>query len=901
MKQLSTIVGIMILCSAVCYAQIPNCDAPTPHPQLAFEALKNLDKSQIPTGVLAEYAYPLEEVEYYDGTANTDTSNYSKFLQVYYQLYLATFNRTNIAHLSDYEKAIHNFHPDREFHHPVGIIDYQFNTIDLDAINNNLMYVSNEQLYDVSNRTQSPYLTKTTKLVNMLFDKGSDCIKSGIHYLHFSPNFVLSNTGFSLNDVQAIEIKLNNVVKYSGSVSGLNNVEIPIVIISVDKDITVTMLLTLPTEVKTYQFSICQLPIQESCEGGDVITVTGYPFNGGYGEETYSSTALASIYYAKESCSSRIITKPIIFIDGFDPGNVQHAYDIYTKYLNKEFDDNGPKKLGDELRANGFDIIIFDPIATPNEENYKRGGVGFIENNGLALAKFLETFYAEHSSTMTQDFVIVGASMGGLIARFGLSWMEKNNKAHHTRLFISFDSPQAGAQIPLGLQQFVDTFTQVGILATVEGVRNALHQSNAAKQMLLWHSSTNSEIPQPHPHRSIFLNNLVSVGNYPTQCRNIAIVDGNRGGILKTTTPVPQTEPPTPAINERDKELDLGIKRRIFPNCTQSFCYKLHAQVYAQTASIRSKSYEFDMATNNILLNVASNSFGIRSFIKYAQTTNNTSIDIAPGSRIRKDPLEKAEPWMLNLAHVLIGKVNISTNNIKFSSFVPFISAIDYTFPNNEPYNAYKNFQGIILSKCAGTTPFDTVYAPTQDLDHVDINAYIANAFKSEVYYPKAKSPCADANCPEYITLNSMILRSQIVLKRAQKAIFIEPDFKADGANGGLVFKAAIGCDQTLNANKNPKTSLSVATLCSQPFEFDQTRNYKTCDGTNTTFHVFVHNIDISTYAEFSVDGTNYFKANILDNGYEITLPNDTNPQVFFARSADNRSNVIGGYLAFCN
>ncbi len=899
MKQLFTIVVALVLCQNVAFAQIPNCDAPTPHPQLAYDALKNLDKSQIPTGVLAEYAYPLEEVEFYDGTATTDTSNYSKFLQVYYQLYLATFNRVNIAHLSDYEKAVHNFHPDREFHHPVGIIDYQFSAIDIDAIDNNLLYVSNEQLYDVSNRTQSPYLTKTTKLATWLFDKGSDCIKSGTHYLHFSPDFVLSNSGFNLNDVQAIEIKLNNVTKFSGSVNGLNNVEIPVVVIGVDKDIIVTMLLTLPSGVKTYQFSICQLPTHEACEGGDVITVTGYPFNGGYGEETYSATALASIYYANEHCASRIITKPIIFVDGFDPGNVQHAYDIYTKYLNKRFDDNGVfSRLGDTLRAKGYDIIIFDPIAAPGEENYKRGGVGFIENNGLALAKFLETFYAEHSSTMTQDFVVVGASMGGLIARFGLSWMEKSNKQHHTRLFISFDSPQAGAQIPLGLQQFVDTFTQVGLLATVDGVRNALHQSNAAKQMLLWHSSTNSEIPQAHPFRSIFLNNLALWGNYPTQCRNIAIVDGNREGILKTIQPSPNPDN-IPAINERDKELDLGIKRRIFPNCTELYCYKLHAQVYAQTASIRHKSYDFDMFTNNILLYVASNSFGVRSFVKYAQTTNNTSIDIAPGSRIRKDPLEKAEPWMLNLAHVFIGKVNISTNNIKFSSFVPFISAIDYIFPNNEPYNAYKNFQGIILSKCAGTTPFDTVYAPTQDLDHVDINAYIANAFKDEVFYPKAKSPCSNPlDCPETITLNLLIPHNQLVLKKAQKSIFIEPDFKADASNG-TVFKAAIGCNQVLK----PIVPLTVTTICPQPFEFDEPRNYKTCDGSNTTFHVFVHNMDMATYAEFSTDinATVWFKANIVDNGYEITLPNDVNSQVFFARSADNRSNVIGGYLAYCN
>jgi hypothetical protein len=138
-------------------------------------------------------------------------------------------------------------------------------------------------------------------------------------------------------------------------------------------------------------------------------------------------------------------------------------------------------------------------------------------------------------------------------------------------------------------------------------------------------------------------------------------------------------------------------------------------------------------------------------------------------------------------------------------------------------------------------------------------------------------------------------------LAKAQKAIFLEPNFQADSENGGVVFKAAIGCDQTLSANKIPKVISTVTTVCSQPFEFDQARNYKTCDSGFTTFHVFVHNIDISTYAEFSINGTNYTKANITDNGFEIRLPNNANPQVFFARSADNRSNIIGGYLDFCN
>jgi hypothetical protein len=189
-----------------------------------------------------------------------------------------------------------------------------------------------------------------------------------------------------------------------------------------------------------------------------------------------------------------------------------------------------------------------------------------------------------------------------------------------------------------------------------------------------------------------------------------------------------------------------------------------------------------------------------------------------------------------------------------------------------------------------------------QDLSHVQINEEIANWFRSEIYFPKAISSCVNSNdCPEYLTLNSAVPNGERQLKKAQKAIFIEPNFKADGVNESVVFKAAIGCEQMLMPDRQTFPKLIIANTCSQPFEFDQPKNYKTCDNGFTTFHVFVHNIDINTYTEFSTDGIIWYKANILDNGFEITLPNSTNAQYFQARTADDRSRNISGYLDYCN
>ena len=160
-KFTSTLIGFLLYHS-ILFAQIPNCDAPVPYNRQAYDMLKNLDKTQIPTGVLYESVYPWAELEFYDGSATSDTSNTSHFMQAYTEMYNSTFNRTNLKHPSDLMTNIINFHADKTFHHPVGIIDYQFNTIKEDAVSNNLLSVSNNQLFDVSGRTDTPIFIKTS-------------------------------------------------------------------------------------------------------------------------------------------------------------------------------------------------------------------------------------------------------------------------------------------------------------------------------------------------------------------------------------------------------------------------------------------------------------------------------------------------------------------------------------------------------------------------------------------------------------------------------------------------------------------------------------------------------------------------------------------------------------------
>jgi hypothetical protein len=892
------------------YAQQP-CPPDVPYKETAYTILKNLDKSQIPTGILYENVLPLANIYEYTGNSNTDTSNTAHFLQAYAEIYLSAFNNSGMKHYFDLYDEIESFHSNPKYHHPIGIIDYNFNTIHPDAVNNNLLSLTNGQLYDVPNRPSSPYLAEKAVMAGTLLTEEYPCLYPGQHFFYFTSSFVLSNSGFTLSQVTHLQATYNGNIVYNADVSGLDNFTLPITVNNNNQGAILILILTVNGAPKYYIISNCRVLVDPdtACRGQESIQITGYPFDGGYGEGTYSEKGVANIYYSDQTCGTSQLRKPIIFVDGFDPNNKQHHEIIWSEYLNRSFLVNGIETfLGDELLALGYDIIILDQKKS-TDKDYNRGGAGLIENNGLVLAKLLETLYAEHGDTMIEDFVVVGASMGGLVSRFGLAWMEANNKPHHTRLFISFDSPQDGAQIPIGLQQMVDIFTQYGSLSVFPSVRNSLHQSNAAKQMLLHHSATGSESIQAHPFRNIFINNLFNVGNYPAQCRMVSISNGNREGIKKPNPITPPNDNPPPAIDEKDLEADFAIKQRRLSFCNANICSKLHTQIYAQSASNRSITNAFTLNTLNLtLIAAAGYTFPFFTKYQYAVAENGTSFDIAPGSRLRQNPLAMAngtveildfDVSIPALAAILTGPIKISTNILSFSNFIPTTSSVAYTFPN-ESFNVYKNFTGVNLSRCAGTTPFDTVYAPPYDMIHVGINEYIANSFRNEVYHLRGKSVCP-GDCPEFIVSNAQIPGNTIETYKASKYIRLEPNFEAD-ANANTVFKAQIGCTNLMGNGGTKHDPLPVKLLTTCDFDWNQPKNEVVCGSGTTTFKAFVKYFDIDTYAEFSTDSSTWFRANTGDDGYTITLPNNPNQsQVFWARPANNPSNVIGGYLGYCN
>jgi len=213
-----------------------------------------------------------------------------------------------------------------------------------------------------------------------------------------------------------------------------------------------------------------------------LISATRTPDLAIYGETDLSA---GKCEYEIFTSSDGVFDKPIYVIDGFDPTDSRNTTAVYN--LLTYVDAGGvTRNLGDRIRnEEGFDIVIV------NFQNYTKylgriidGGADYIERNALSVVTVIETLNAQKVGT--EQNVIIGPSMGGLISRYALRYMEQNALNHQTRLWISFDSPHYGANVPIGLQHLFNYFAYgYGDSNGVKTLINSMLVSTAAKQMIV--------------------------------------------------------------------------------------------------------------------------------------------------------------------------------------------------------------------------------------------------------------------------------------------------------------------------------------------------------------------------------------------------------------------------------
>jgi hypothetical protein len=218
---------------------------------------------------------------------------------------------------------------------------------------------------------------------------------------------------------------------------------------------------------------------------------------------------------------------PVVVVEGFDLDN-SLSWDGLYDLLNRE-------NLVESLRADGYDLVVLD-FADATD---------YIQRNAHVLVDLIGQVRA--TLAPGQTMAIVGASMGGLVGRWALAWMESQALAHDVRTFISFDAPHRGANIPLGVQYWFDFFAPESPDAAA--LRDVLN-SPASRQMLAYHFTVPaSSTGAPDPLKTALDAELAALG-WPALSRNVAAANGSGAG---------QSQGFTPAAKIVDWNYDIGI------------------------------------------------------------------------------------------------------------------------------------------------------------------------------------------------------------------------------------------------------------------------------------------------------------------------------------------------------
>ncbi|TYA53183.1 T9SS type A sorting domain-containing protein [Formosa maritima] len=300
------------------------------------------------------------------------------------------------------------------------------------------------------------------------------------------------------------------------------------------------------------------------------VTSTIIPNLGAYSGATNSAgMAEYEIFLGADN----VLDKPIFLIDGFDPADSRNTMAIYNM-LNYDVGGGVIENLGTKIREEeNFDIVIINhpqyfilsngslqSMANSTDVNNNGvidtadypgstlidGGSDFIERNAMSTIEVINLINSQKVGA--EENVIIGPSMGGLISRYALNYMESVSIDHETRLWISFDSPHLGANVPIGFQHLfnylgygLDTPLGDYSIEAIRPVVEGMLKSGAARQMLRdqfeAHLASGSTLdfdptkllPEAHPFNPIFYDNMngLTSSGYPEDTRNVSIINGS--------------------------------------------------------------------------------------------------------------------------------------------------------------------------------------------------------------------------------------------------------------------------------------------------------------------------------------------------------------------------------------
>lgn len=478
------------------------------------EIYSEIDTSRITTGILLDRVITLFSVDKYDGKNQDVVCTKSKLRKVYSILQRANYRKDTLG-ISRVKQILNKKNKNTAgLEIPIYILNYEYNKIKKDAKEKGLMYLQGGKAVVNTSKSESPYEVKQVFMVAP--EQNYTFAGDNFDFIINSSN-IFTNISEEIKTVYADyddgfgeqEIKLNRKINISYAELGEKTIKFTI---ETNKgkfrssfNFTAKKSRTTPDQI--FHVEPWSKTLFECIEweyNDDP------PFQLECVEEGWVTYYYSSKLYKVEADIPN--TKSLLIVEGFDADN--------SMYFSKLWETFNRQNLANCILANGYDIYILN-FDKPTRDIYL---------NAETVKKAISI--VKNEQLTNNELIVVGGSMGGLVTRVALREMELAGEDTQTRLWVSFDSPQKGANIPLGVQLMINQLiTDIGEddqdTRELKVARDIL-RTKAAKQMLLYHFDKYPDVA-PAPERDVFVADLNQKG-LPQTCRNIAVTNGASNG-----------------------------------------------------------------------------------------------------------------------------------------------------------------------------------------------------------------------------------------------------------------------------------------------------------------------------------------------------------------------------------
>ncbi len=513
-----------------------------------------LEPNRVSTGLLADYGFDFTDPKIYNGSVLVDSTLMEQGLysDLYKTIYTSRFNSSvsSMRHPSLHD-SLNYIARQREVITLSGLL-FKYNAIDPNAQANGKMQTVNGRLKDVYTNGvwQNPYQEFTTLAIS------PSAISYKLTYCKvvLPANLWLTNMG---SQASSIQMDAGDGLGYRTVTMGTQ--------ISLNYADTGWKHWIFKVSLTNSQqlFSHCRIHFNNTSNmaGSNGVAARGVIdrnrnivatelYNGVYG--------VAGIVISYRNQNDQVLRRPLIIAEGLDPGHIIspeepegiNSFDDFIRSVRN----SGSNDL--RILISGNDVLDNN---SPSEYDliYVNwyNGTDYLQANALILEQVIRWVNANKQplAGVRQPNIVLGSSMGGVIARMALGRMDRGGNlngaggfaAHETRLFVSLDAPHQGANVPLGYQAAARHATRMyvstgGLAVAVEIIqllRNGpspllnllLADQPASRQMLtnridIFYNQTNATNQQ-------FLQGLRTQWAYPVNIRNIAISNGSECAI----------------------------------------------------------------------------------------------------------------------------------------------------------------------------------------------------------------------------------------------------------------------------------------------------------------------------------------------------------------------------------